>query len=313
MKTKPTIFLSSTCHDLEDARNAVVAFVASVGYDILDSRTRAFPVDPKLHSYGACIQNVARSDLVVLVVKGRYGGITPGAGVSITTEEYRAAIANDIPVFTFVQHEVWELLQEWKKNKNGDFSACVESNRVFELIDEVRKNTHNNWIWPFAACDEITDTLRKQWAALYAQLLVGARGGNFFWQSGDDDAAINHLPPRLNIASHWTSKWGFVKNGQQVSISDSIELHQHGLYVYGTAKSTEVTGPATFANYSYTIEGKISSDGVLEGRWQNTDPGRSYRGQFQLRLSMNGRSLKGVWIGADQQGFHSGEWCWNAT
>jgi hypothetical protein len=293
-------------------RRDINGFISDMGFEVLDSTDTDFPADTKVHSYDACTTLVPQSDIFVLVIQGRYGGKTPKSGVSITTEEYRAAFLNHVPIFTFVHSTVWNLLQVWKKNPSGDYSPHVEDNTVFLLIDEVRKQDRNNWIWPFETAQDITNTLRNQWAALFAQMLRGARMGNFYWQASLTENATNIISAPLKLASKWSSSWEYKKKGKTVKVFDELELRQLGYYVAGSGKSTAVSGPANFKEYSYELEGKLSSDGFLEGRWHNIDPGRNYRGVFQLKARRDGKHLEGCWVGVDEQDFHTGRWSWDA-
>jgi hypothetical protein len=312
MKRKPTVFISSTCYDLLQVRKNISDFVSEIGFEPLDSTTLDFPADPKVHSYEACTEAVAQADILILVIQGRYGGTVPRSGVSITTEEYRVAFHNHIPIFTFVHRTVWDLLQVWKKNPDADYSPYVDDKGVFNLIDESRKQARNNWIWTFDTAQDIVSTLKSQWAFLFAQLLQRAKTGDFYSQNSTLPAAVSAISPIMQLPSHWMSTWEYSHKGKKVKVSDDIELQQIGFYLYGNGTSISVSGPVRFDTFSYKLEGRLNSEGILEGRWQNLDPGRNYYGIFQLRASRNGRHFAGYWIGVDEKGFHTGKWHWDA-
>jgi hypothetical protein len=168
----PIVFLSSTCYDLKQVRDDIAQFVENQGFEIRDSTnpTSFFP-KPGLHSYGACLSEVSTCDLFVLVIGGRYGGIIPETERSITNEEYLEAFNRGVPMYTFVQKTVWDLLQIWKKQPMADFNPHVQDNRVFELIDIIRQQSRDNWVYPFETAGDIIITLRHQWARYFAHLI----------------------------------------------------------------------------------------------------------------------------------------------
>jgi len=156
------VFLSSTCHDLPDERDALYAHLRSHGYDIIDSRGADFRVIPGLHSYDVCKSNIERSDIVVVVIGFRYGGIaqTHSENVSITREEYRHAIALSIPTIVFARREIEEerkvlkdICREQAKSDAAVFEELKEQTmwrtrdlKVFEFVEEITYSEKNNWI-----------------------------------------------------------------------------------------------------------------------------------------------------------------------
>jgi hypothetical protein len=82
----------------------------------LVSEFDSFPVQPEINAIENCLKAVdERADLFVLIVGGRYGSIND-QGKSVTNMEYLRARAKGIPVYSFVQRSILEVMSEWKGN-----------------------------------------------------------------------------------------------------------------------------------------------------------------------------------------------------
>jgi hypothetical protein len=95
------VFISSLISGFEEERRAVESAVTTLKHTaVMAEQFVPQPNSPQV----ACLQGVRQSDLVLLVLGGRYG--TPGAsGISPTHEEYREAKGRR-PVIAFVQEGV---------------------------------------------------------------------------------------------------------------------------------------------------------------------------------------------------------------
>lgn len=104
---KPRVFISSTCYDLSEVRDKLEKFIESMGYEPVRSDKGNVPYDPAIHTFDACLNEVRRCHMLVLVIAGRYGGTVDAEGkISITRNEYRAAKELGIPIFTVVKNDV---------------------------------------------------------------------------------------------------------------------------------------------------------------------------------------------------------------
>lgn len=162
------VFISSTFYDLKQVRRDLSIFIEAMGYHPLDSADQRFYADPDLHSFDVCTSNVTTADVLVLIIGGRSGSRVPGTRRSITNHEYRHAVEKGIPVFTFVESAVWDLLPVWRANRKASYEPHVVDNKVFLFVDEVRRQSTNNWIWPFRTAQDIIEALKHQWAELFA-------------------------------------------------------------------------------------------------------------------------------------------------
>lgn len=166
----PTVFVSSTCYDLRQVRADIKAFIESFGFSSMLSEYSSFPIDPDIGTVENCLNAVQEyATLFILVVGGRYGSIND-QGKSITNLEYLQAKAKGAPVYVFVQRSVLDILPVWKSNPDANFQNVVDSPKLFEFVAGLR-DSQEVWVFPFDTAQDITDTLREQWAHLFFQSL----------------------------------------------------------------------------------------------------------------------------------------------
>ena len=167
----PSVFVSSTCFDLNQVRADLKRFLIEMGLDPVLSETPAFPVNPQSGPVENCLRAVKeRADIFVLIIGGRYGSQNE-SGKSITNLEYNEAKAKGLPVYIFVLRKILDMLPVWKKNRNGDFDGIVDSVKLFEFV-ETLQSSQDHWIYPFDEVSHITETLRNQFAILFMEGLV---------------------------------------------------------------------------------------------------------------------------------------------
>src|SRR5262249_10426516 len=94
------VFLSSTSVDLEPDRTRVADLVAHLGHFAVEMGR--FALRPHLDATALSLEELASSDLYLLLVAWRYGYVPPGADLSVTHEEYRAARRLGLPCFVFL-------------------------------------------------------------------------------------------------------------------------------------------------------------------------------------------------------------------
>jgi hypothetical protein len=166
-----TVFVSSTCYDLAQVRADLSQFITAMGYSPIMSESRSFPVDPERSTVESCIAALREHSAVfVLVVGGRYGAVVH-QDKSITNLEYDHAKAIGIPRYVFVQKSILYSLPVWKKNRMGDFSSIVDSNKVFEFVETLH-DKRDQWVFSFEEAKDIEETLRYQLSYLFARLLT---------------------------------------------------------------------------------------------------------------------------------------------
>lgn len=165
--TKPTVFVSSTCYDLKQVREDMRRFIENdLGYEAMLSEQDVFPINSELSAIENCIQTVERrADLFVLIIGGRYGQLVENTEKSITNLEYDTAREKGIPTYIFVEQRIIDILSVWEKNRTGDFSDVVDSNKVFEFVSQLSSNG-KNWIFKFQNAQDIIEKLKSQFAFL---------------------------------------------------------------------------------------------------------------------------------------------------
>ncbi|MEI7911225.1 MAG: DUF4062 domain-containing protein [Verrucomicrobiota bacterium] len=179
---KPRIFLSSTCFDLNDVRSSLSTFLTGYGFEVLNSQdTKVFGVNPGTHSHTACLDEVENSDYLVLIVGGRAGSPYVRSLATITNEEFNRAQQLKIPVIAFVRRSVFESMNLYKKNPQGDFRGIVDNVKVFHFIDYISSGHESNWIHPFDNGEDIVAIVKAQFAHYllnYSKLLRAPKKAN---------------------------------------------------------------------------------------------------------------------------------------
>jgi hypothetical protein len=147
-----------------------------MGYESILSEDGDVYYNPDIHTHEACLNEVCTCQLFVLIIGGRFGGKYLDSEKSITNKEYDEAIKKNIPVFTLVERNVLSEHLVYQKNKDilqatGIRYPSVDNIKIFEFIDEVRKNTSNNAFFPFSNFHDIENYLKKQWAGMMYSFL----------------------------------------------------------------------------------------------------------------------------------------------
>ena len=172
MSSAPKVMVSSTFYDLRQIRADLARFIGDeLGYIALLSELPSFPVNPDLDTVANCRARVEQdADIFILVIGGRYGSIDDKTDASVTNLEFLAARRKGIPVYSFVEKSILALLPTWKRNAAADFSAAVDTSRLFEFVEYVRAQ-ERVWTFPFDTAQDIIGVLRRQIAYLFHDAL----------------------------------------------------------------------------------------------------------------------------------------------
>jgi Domain of unknown function (DUF4062) len=185
MSKPPAVFVSSTFYDLKQIRADLKDFITALGLTPIISEYNSFPIDPTIPAVENCLKVVDdNADIFVLIISGRYGTVTD-QNKSVTNMEYLKARAKGIPIYVFIDKAVLYVLPLWTANPQNDFSAVVDSPKLFEFVALVR-STDAVWTLPFETAQDIIEGLRKQLAYLFMDAL-GFR----------QRVKSAHLPPQL--------------------------------------------------------------------------------------------------------------------
>lgn len=175
----PKVFISSTCYDLKYIRENLKYFISNMGYESILSEYGDVYYNPDLHTHDACLTEVCNSQLFVLIIGGRNGGQYKEGEKSITNMEYEEAVRSKIPVFTLIERNVLSEHLVYQKNKSNAnvkeiIYPSIDNIKIFEFIDNVRKNGLNNAYFPFSDFKDIESYLKKQWAGLMFDFLTNS-------------------------------------------------------------------------------------------------------------------------------------------
>jgi Domain of unknown function (DUF4062) len=177
----PTVFVSSTFYDLRHVRESMKRFIESLGYVAVLSEDGAVFYDPQKTAAESCLAEIPNTQMFVLVIGGRYGMLMPERGdLSVTNQEYEAAVANSIPTFALVEQGTYSDYQLYKANvSQPEILSCIsfpnaDSVKIFEFIDRIQSRPLNNALVPFADYRELEVYLRAQWAGLMHSHLTRA-------------------------------------------------------------------------------------------------------------------------------------------
>ena len=175
----PRVFVASTCSDLNYIRESLKYFIKTLGYEPVLSNDGAVFYDPSKHTHESCVSEVPNCQLFVLIIGGRFGGTFIGGDKSITNMEYQQAVEHKIPVFTLVEQPVYAEHHVYQKNPDVEIDyPAVDSTKIFDFIDTVRKADTNNAIEPFGDFSDIENYLRQQWAGMMFSFLMSQNEDN---------------------------------------------------------------------------------------------------------------------------------------
>lgn len=201
----PRVFVSSTCYDLSEIRDNLKAFIENLGYEAVLSDNGDVFYHPDLHTHDSCLQEIQSCDLFILIIGGRYGGsYIADTSKSIVNAEFAVAKQCGIPIFSFVKQDIYMSQHIYKANKGKDLNFPAIQNqehaiKIFSFIDEVHKSSFNNGIFTFDLAREIIETLRRQWAYMFKELLTNRQRNNQL-------VVTNHLLENLTLANKKTEE-----------------------------------------------------------------------------------------------------------
>lgn len=197
--------ISSTCYDLAPVRESIGVMLTSMGFEPLLSEKPTFPTLPHLTVTENCCRAVRElADLLVLIVGHRSGSIAPGSIETMTNLEYQEALRAGIPVLVFVDKAVLSLLPVWRSNPNGNFTAKVDSPRLFEFVEELRSG--NRWVSEFSSLDDILTGIREKCSQLFRHLLDLRRGDEDLPSSAYRDESIKVRDLLASRPPNWEHK-----------------------------------------------------------------------------------------------------------
>ncbi len=212
---KPRIFLSSTFYDLKYIREDLFHFIVSRNYDPILSEQGSIGYTPGKPLDISCYEAVNNSDMAILLVGGRYGSAASSETggdcfseyLSVTRKEFRTAVKNGIPVFAFVDENVYTEFELYEKNKDlflnsknknmlGFEFTYTEHQNVFQFIHELKTNVGLP-IFQFSSVNDIKQILDEQWADMMKKYLTELRDKKTTESLEETIQEINHAIQKL--------------------------------------------------------------------------------------------------------------------
>lgn len=132
----------------------------------------------------SCYEAMKSADMVLLIIGGEYGSAATGEKadkfeeyISVTRNEFRSAVKTGIPVFVFVETNVYAEYGVYEVNYSSieekgipiEFKATKNIN-VFRFIKEIRA-INDKPIQEFRRSAEIKSFLSKQWSDMFKNYL----------------------------------------------------------------------------------------------------------------------------------------------
>jgi Domain of unknown function (DUF4062)/NACHT domain len=281
-----SIFLSSTCIDLQDLRAGIKPVLRANGYRVIASDDPDFSIDSRRHNHDNCLLNIERADAYLLIINNRYGSIFEGAmqpatergraalkdypGISVTWREYLHAVETEKQIRIAIRHDTWikaGLVIESRRHKASEPAASIDAGLAPELvafIEYVISQEKQNWITYF---DSVADLIEK-----LPKLLPVKPGLNEFSAETAELLKLYSYAPELNHSLSESEPWFIARrrdgitstavivyclwkaDGRHASAQDvqpflndfSKSAYQHGLIVVNTGYQTCLSPPSGF-------------------------------------------------------------------
>ena len=180
---KPRVFVSSTFYDLRYIREDLANFIRAHDFEPIMFEEGDIGYTPGKPLDNSCYEAMRNSDMAILIVGGQYGSAATGEDeksesfASITRNEFRNAIDENIPVFCFidssvhVEYEIYKLNRDkLTENKESILFRTVKNINVFKFIQEIYE-IGNIPITSFNKVEEIKDYMGKHWADMFKKHL----------------------------------------------------------------------------------------------------------------------------------------------
>lgn len=205
--SSPRIFISSTCYDLQEIRLQLRLFIENFGYEPVMSEFGDIFYDYAIHVQDACLKEVEKSNIFVLIIGNNYGSayhksLGTEEHSSITHNEFKKALQTKIPKHIFINKFVEHDYKNYRKaletklketfskqkpkpeeieklkfetQKNFDLNYHFPENQyksLFKFIELIYEQKTNNAVFTFDNVEEIKNSLKRQWSGFIFQHLT---------------------------------------------------------------------------------------------------------------------------------------------
>lgn len=239
VRHKPTVFVSSTCYDLRQTREDLKDFFENnYGFNTLLSEFDSFPIDPCKGTFENCLDNVDKvADIFVLIVGTRYGYITNN-GKSITNLEYLHAKEKGIPIYVFVDKQLYNNMMVWRSNREANFSSVVDNVKVFEFVSEIYDES-KQWIYTYNTVKDIQSALKQQLSLIFCDgLTLQKIVGDSYNRIINADIPRNAVRVFVEKPYGWEFKFfAYVLKGEFDKLQSNRWDFKYGIYSSGLTRS----------------------------------------------------------------------------
>ena len=168
----PRVFISSTFYDLVQVRYNIGDFIRNLGYEPVMHERAAITYTQNTELENDCYNELSNCDIVVCIIGNNFGTKSQVSELSITMEELKTAIKSKKKVYVFIAKDVFIENRTYEQNKeSGSFkSAYTDDLKIHEFILSLKKE-NKIVISSFETTDEITNTLKLQFAGLFQSFL----------------------------------------------------------------------------------------------------------------------------------------------
>ncbi len=180
---KPRVFVSSTFYDLRYIREDLANYIRAHDFEAIMFEEGDIGYTPGVELDESCYENMRSADMAILIIGGQYGSPASQENgniskfVSITRNEFRNAVKNNIPVFCFIDAAVHSEYDIYRLNKDkleedekNILFRVVKNINVFRFIEEIYE-IGNIPINTFIKSEDIKDYMGKQWSDMFKKYL----------------------------------------------------------------------------------------------------------------------------------------------
>lgn len=190
---KPRIFVSSSYYDLKYIRNSLQLFIEDFGYEAVLFERGDFLLGHDRKIDESCYNEIPTANMLIMIIGGRYGAPVSSENLtesersdfyhsynSVTKKELQTAIKNHIPIFIFIEKNVFVEYQTYKQNIERDENlelastryAYVDNISIYKMISEIfHDRGATTYVQPFEKFDDIASWLKNQWANMFNEYL----------------------------------------------------------------------------------------------------------------------------------------------
>lgn len=309
------IYISSTCSDLVEYREAAYDALKRLRYDVVAMEDYLATDERPAEK---CLNDVAECDIYVGIVAWRYGFIPPGETRSITELEYREACKSGLSRFIFVLDEdtPWprskmeggvasEKLHEWRE----ELGAAHVIRSFTDPDDLARQTVDTVAAWAKEQLDRSMGALRARQTEMPArrrdnyriQNIVNVRpldvGLTFKGRERETDELRAYLAePQIHMVSVLgrggmgktalvTRVLAELERGQLFAPGDEVGRPIDGI-VYLSAQNSRITLERLFTDTARMFDRKVA--GAMAARWANTSMSLAAKAEYLIEVMAEG-------------------------